>query len=204
MLHAETGVMLPLLVNRALANGLTGLEFLAGIPGTVGGAVVMNAGAWGKQISRYVSRISVLDRNGRLRVLKPKQLRFGYRRSAAQKGNYLIIEVVLRLRRGKARLIRERIGHFLKERQAKQPLGSPNAGSVFKNPPGKHAGKILEEAGCKGLRIGDAQVSPKHANFIVNLGEARARDVLKLMARMMTRAKIKLEPELKIMVKSNL
>jgi UDP-N-acetylmuramate dehydrogenase len=204
MAHAGAGAMLPLLVNKALNRNLAGLEFLAGIPGTVGGAVAMNAGAWGKEIGRYVVRVTVLDRFGRIRVLKRKQLRFRYRHSILQKGKQLIVEAVFRLRRGSRRLIRERIRDYLRHRRAKQPLGSPNAGSVFKNPPGKHAGQLLEAAGCKGMRIGDAQVSPKHANFIVNLGEARSRDVLKLMTRMMGRVKIKLEPELKIVVKSKL
>lgn len=204
MVHAGGGTPLPLLVNTAQRHGLSGLEFLAGIPGTVGGAVVMNAGAWGKAIGRSVVRVVVLDKAGREKVMRPAALRFGYRRSGLQSGKYLVVEVVLRLRRGRKRSIKARIKAFLKERQAKQPLGSPNAGSVFKNPPGKYAGKLLEAAGCKGMRFGDAQVSPKHANFIINLGEAKARDVLKLMTRMMERAKIKLEPELKIMVKSNL
>jgi UDP-N-acetylmuramate dehydrogenase len=202
--QAGAGALLPVLVSQSLARKLAGLEFLAGIPGTVGGAVVMNAGAWGKEIGRYVVRVTVLDRGGKLQVLNNRQLRFRYRQSSLQQGKYLVVEAVFRLRPGKKPLIREHIKKYLKERKAKQPLGSPNAGSVFKNPPGKHAGKLLEEAGCKGMRFGDAQVSPKHANFIVNLGEARARDVLKLMTRMMGRVKMKLEPEIKIMVKSNL
>jgi len=204
MVQAGAGSLLPVLVQQALARKLAGLEFLAGIPGTVGGAVVMNAGAWGKEIGARVARVTVLDRRGKLRTLKPSRLRFGYRQSALQKGDRLVVEVVFRLRPGRQRLIKAHISEYLKKRQGKQPLGSPNAGSVFKNPAGKHAGKMLEEAGCKGLRFGDAQVSPKHANFIINLGEAKARDVLKLMTRMMGRVKIKLEPELKIMVKSNL
>ncbi|MCU0641534.1 MAG: UDP-N-acetylmuramate dehydrogenase [Candidatus Margulisbacteria bacterium] len=203
VIHAGAGVLLPTLVARAGNEGLTGLEFLAGIPGTVGGAVVMNAGAWGKEIGRYLLRVTVMDRAGKIKVLKPGQLRFGYRRSLLQKGNYFLVEAVFRLRRGSRSAIKARIDRYLKERRAKQPLGSPNAGSIFKNPPGRFAGQILEAAGCKGLRVGDAQVSPKHANFIVNLGEAKAGDVLRLMTKMLGRAKMKLEPEIKIMVKSD-
>jgi UDP-N-acetylmuramate dehydrogenase len=162
----------------------------------------MNAGAWGKDLGRFVVRATVIDQHGKEKILKKNRLGFGYRKSILQKGKYLLVEAVFRLRRGKKRNIVERIKKYLTLRKEKQPLGIPNAGSIFRNPPGKHAGQLLEQAGCKGMRIGDAQVSVKHANFIVNLGEAKARDVIKLMTRMQRRVKRRLESELKIMIKS--
>ncbi|HVN66919.1 MAG TPA: UDP-N-acetylmuramate dehydrogenase [Candidatus Sulfotelmatobacter sp.] len=200
--YAGGGAPLGRVISQATGHGLGGLEFLAGIPGTVGGAAVMNAGAWGKEIGRYIVRVKVLDADGQESTLTKKQLRFGYRRSILQKGGYIVIEVALRLRPGKRSAGWKKLKEYLDRRRTSQPLGMPNAGSIFKNPPGKFAGRLLEEAGCKGLRIGDAQVSTKHANFIVNLGEAQARDVIKLMTKMQRRVKIRLEPELKIMVKS--
>jgi len=195
------GTYLSHLLQTLSTKGLGGLEFLAGIPGSVGGAVVMNAGAWGKEIGRYVKSVKVLEKNGKEKLLEGKQLKFGYRQSIFQKGKYILAEVVFRLRKKRPSLIRKKMQEFLMKRKKSQPLGVPSAGSIFKNPPGGFAGKILEEAGCKGWRVGDAQVSHKHANFIINLGEAKAREVLKLMTKMQKAAKVKLEPELKIMVK---
>ncbi|MDD5382893.1 MAG: UDP-N-acetylmuramate dehydrogenase [Candidatus Margulisbacteria bacterium] len=185
---------------------LGGLEFLAGIPGTVGGAIVMNAGAWGKEIADYVEQVLVIDRAGRQKILKRRVLGFGYRRSRLQGSRWILAQVVLKLRKKKRGLIRRKVRENLIKRKAAQPLGIPNCGSVFKNPKGDFAGRLIQEAGCKGMRIGDAQVSAKHANFIVNLGDARARDVIKLMTsvqkKVKDRFKIRLEPEIKIMVKS--
>jgi UDP-N-acetylmuramate dehydrogenase len=200
--YAGGGAPLGQLLAKANRQGLGGLEFLAGIPGTVGGAAVMNAGAWDKEIGRYIVRVKALDPAGREALLNKKQLRFGYRRSSLQKKPLIVLEVVLRLRKVRRSVSRAKSQKYLERRRAGQPLGMPNAGSIFKNPPGKFAGQLLEEAGCKGLRVGDAQVSNKHANFIVNLGEAKAHDVIKLMTKLQRRVKIKLEPELKIMVKS--
>ncbi|MDD5594269.1 MAG: UDP-N-acetylmuramate dehydrogenase, partial [Candidatus Margulisbacteria bacterium] len=206
VVQVGAGIFLPRLINILGRRGLTGLEFLAGIPGTLGGAAVMNAGAWGKEIGSYIDRVKVLDHDGNLLVLNKKELGFGYRRSILQGRKYVVAEVIMKLRAGAVRTIKEKIGVILEKRRAGQPLGIPNAGSIFKNPKGKFAGKLLEEAGFKGVRIGDAQVSVKHANFIVNLGEAKARDVLKLMTRMQNsvkrKFKVRLEPELKIMVQS--
>jgi len=206
IVHAGAGAALPKLLASLSRRGLAGLEFLAGIPGTVGGAAVMNAGAWSKEIGPYIERIKVLDKDGNVKVLENKDLDFSYRGSALQASHFIAAEVVLKLRKGKPGPIRKKITGFLEKRKINQPLGIPNAGSVFKNPKGKFAGKLLEEAGFKGMRSGDAQVSTRHANFIVNLGEAKARDVIKLMTRMQNtvwrKFKVKLEPELKIMVQS--
>ncbi len=206
VVRAGTGILLPVLLNILSRRGLGGLEFLAGIPGTLGGAVAMNAGAWGSEIGKFTEQVKVLANDSGLKTLDKKNMRFGYRHSVLQKGGQIAVEVVLKLRKGLPARIRKRILGILSKRKVNQPLGSPNAGSVFKNPKGKFAGRLLEEAGLKGARVGDAQVSVKHANFIVNLGEAKARDVIKLMTRMQNavkkKFKVKLEPELKIMVQS--
>lgn len=206
VVHAGAGIPLPKLLSVLSRRGLSGLEFLAGIPGTLGGAAVMNAGAWGKELGSYIEQVKVIDAEGNLKVLRKEQLGFSYRHSLLQAGRYVVAEVVLRLRKGTAGRIRKKIAAFLAKRKLNQPLGSPNAGSIFKNPKGKFAGQLLEAAGFKGMRVGDAQVSVKHANFILNLGEAKARDVLKLMTRMQNavsrKFKVRLEPELKIMIQS--
>ncbi|MFA4843342.1 MAG: UDP-N-acetylmuramate dehydrogenase [Candidatus Margulisiibacteriota bacterium] len=202
-LYVGSGVPLPKLVHYAVGKGLAGLEFLAGIPGSVGGAVAMNAGAWQKSIGAVISRVKVLDARGQEKVLSKKALHFSYRRSVLQRRKLIVTEVVLRLRRGKRPVMKKKVQEYLKLRAHRQPLGSPNAGSVFKNPPRKFAGQLIEAAGCKGWRVGDAQVSNKHANFIVNLGEAKAADIIKLMTKVQKAVKRRLEPEIKIMVKSN-
>ena len=203
---AGAGVLLPQLINWCMKKGLGGIEFLAGIPGTVGGAAVMNAGAWGKGIGNYIEQIKAVNPKGKEKIFEKKELRFGYRRSFLQGSNYLILEVRLRLKKKNRQKIKQEVAGYILQRKANQPLGIPNAGSIFKNPKGDHAGRLIELAGAKGMRIGDAQISNKHANFIVNLGEASARDVIKLITRVQRlvkeKFKIELEPELKIMVKS--
>ncbi|OGC11275.1 UDP-N-acetylenolpyruvoylglucosamine reductase [candidate division WOR-1 bacterium RIFOXYA12_FULL_52_29] len=204
LLYAEAGVYLPQLVQVALKRRLTGLEFLAGIPGTVGGAIVMNAGAWGKEISGSIDHVKALDKNGQEVVLTRKELGFGYRKSSIEKKGLIVVETAFKLKTGQVKAMREKINEHLAQRKLKQPLGIPNAGSVFKNQQKKIAGKLLQESGAKGLRCGDAQISEKHANFIVNLGEASSRDVLKLMTKaqkiVKEKYKVNLEPEIKIMV----
>lgn len=206
MVTVWAGCPLGKLIAFLRGKKLGGLEFLAGIPGSVGGAVVMNAGAWGKEIGRQVVRVKTIDAKGEIRSWSKKELAFSYRSSMLQRRPLVVFEVTLRLRTVQPALAREKIAAYLHRRKELQPLGSPNAGSVFRNPPGHSAGRLLEECGCKGCRFGDAQVSSKHANFIVNLGEARASDVLKLVTRLQNvvweKKKVRLEPEIKIMVKS--
>ncbi|MFH1347277.1 MAG: UDP-N-acetylmuramate dehydrogenase [Candidatus Margulisiibacteriota bacterium] len=203
---AGAGVMLPRLIQALAQKGLGGLEFLVGIPGSVGGAVVMNAGAWGEEIAKYVESVKALDRSGKETTLKKRKLKFSYRKSSLQGNHFIVTEVVLKLRKKKKKHIYKKLKEFLVNRRAGQPLGVPNCGSVFKNPKNDFAGRLIEAAGCKGMRIGDAQVSSKHANFILNLGDAKARDVLKLITAVQRKVKnefkILLEPEVKIMVKS--
>jgi UDP-N-acetylmuramate dehydrogenase len=202
------GMMLPRIMTFLAQNGLGGLEFLAGVPGTVGGAIVMNAGAWGKEVAKRVKEVVVVDRSGKKKILTKKELGFRYRRSRLQNGKWIVAEVVFSLTRRDKKKIREEMHDYLTRRKLAQPLGIPNCGSVFKNPTGKYAGQLIEAAGCKGIRYGDAQVSEKHANFIVNLGDAKARDVIRLITAVQKAVEgcfhIVLEPELKIMVKSPL
>lgn len=207
LVKVGAGITLPRLLGKLAGEGLGGLEFLAGIPGSVGGAVVMNAGAWGKQIGDSVVSVKVIDRQGRTKDLSKRKMKFAYRKSMLQGKKLIVVSVALKLRHKKKQLIYKKIREFLAQRRAGQPLGAPNCGSVFKNPHNDHAGRLIEASGCKGLRVGDAQVSSKHANFILNLGEAKARDVIKLMSLVQDRVKktfkILLEPEIKIMVKSS-
>lgn len=177
---AGAGIRLAQLVAVARDTGIGGLEFLAGIPGTLGGAVAMNAGAHGAAISDILREVTVMDRDGVISRRKPGNLGLGYRTSNLANWSMIVLGAVLTGYPEEKKVIAGRIKNYLTFRKKFQPLDYPNAGSVFKNPPGHSAGKLIEEAGCKGLRVGDAQVSEKHANFIINLGSATAEDVLNL------------------------
>ncbi|SHI58857.1 UDP-N-acetylmuramate dehydrogenase [Desulfofundulus thermosubterraneus] len=182
-LIAGAGAMLGVLAAAAQKSGVGGLEFATGIPGTVGGAVVMNAGANGSSMADLVQEVMVMDLSGELERRNAGELGFGYRTSNLLGSSLVVLEVTCR---GVARdpdQIRADMEQYLARRRASQPLSYPSAGSVFKNPPGKTAGWLIEQAGCKGMRQGDAQVSLVHANFIVNLGRATARDVQLLIHR---------------------
>jgi len=182
-------------------KGLGGLEFLAGIPGTVGGALAMNAGAWGKEIGPLVQEIRIVTGRGRIRDLGASQLRFSYRDLDLPRGS-VIVRAGIRLRRESPARVAQKVADYLKERKARQPLEYPSGGSVFRNPPHDHAGRLLEAAGLKGESIGGAMISPKHANFIVNTGGATAGDILRLMGlareRVLEQTGIALEPEIRI------
>ncbi len=178
---AGAGVSLPFLSQEAYKKSLSGLEFAAGIPGTIGGAAIMNAGAYGSSLAQVVSRITTLTEEGKFKIYSREELQFNYRTSILKNKNELVVEVVLLLKPGDPLEIRKAMDKNLREREAKQPLNLPNAGSVFKNPPGDSAGRLIEAAGAKGWRVGDAQVSEKHANFIVNLGKAKAADIIQLI-----------------------
>ncbi|RPI75506.1 MAG: UDP-N-acetylmuramate dehydrogenase [Desulfobacteraceae bacterium] len=201
LLKAGSGLDLTELLNFCKQKGRAGLEFLAGIPGTLGGAIVMNAGAWGSFIGDQVREVLLLECGGMKRQVSAAELKFSYRYTAIPPGA-IVAEVVLETTPGDPVKIGEQIKEILLKRKAKQPLEQPSAGSVFKNPSGFYAGQLIEEAGLKGSRIGDALVSPKHANFIVNAGQATAKDVLALIAliqeRVWTTRGIRLEPEIKV------
>ncbi|MGE5405794.1 MAG: UDP-N-acetylmuramate dehydrogenase [Candidatus Saccharibacteria bacterium] len=192
---AKAGTKLAELARKAAENGLSGLEFAEGIPGTVGGAVYMNAGAYDGQMSNVVKMVTVLS-NGELQDIKASDLGFGYRKSVFQAKHDLILEVEMMLSPGDPERIREKMKGFAHSRKEKQPLEFPSAGSVFKRPEGKYVGPMIEELGLKGYRIGDAEISTKHAGFIVNKGEAKAAEVLELISYIQSRVREKFSVEL--------
>lgn len=181
---AGAGISMARLVKETLQHNLAGLQWAAGIPGSLGGAVMMNAGAYGYNIGSYVTKIDVIEYIGCRRQISKAEADFSYRHSGLMGKPWVITKVELALQPQKAVTEEfQQMKDWLKERAAKQPLEYPSAGSVFKNPENSHAGYLVEMAGCRGMRIGDAQVSPKHGNFIVNLGNATACDVLSLIEK---------------------
>ena len=174
---AGAGAPLAVLARTAAGRGLAGLAFCAGIPGSVGGALVTNAGAHNHNLAEVVREVTVVDRAGRLKVLRGPELKFGYRTSVFKEEPLVAAQVRLELEEGDSGRIRREMAEYLALRRKTQPLDYPSAGSVFKNPPGYYAGRLIEEAGAKGLSRGGALVSPRHANFIVNTGGATAADV---------------------------
>jgi UDP-N-acetylmuramate dehydrogenase len=178
VLYAEAGVASPKVARFAAVHDLEGAEFLAGIPGTVGGALAMNAGCFGRETWEIVEKVLTVDRGGNLRERKPSDYQVAYRHVALMAGSEEWFAAAwLRLPAGDGALARQRIKELLQRRIASQPLGEPNAGSVFRNPPGNFAARLIEDCGLKGYRVGGAMVSPKHANFIVNTGGASASDI---------------------------
>lgn len=181
LLLAAAGSPLSELVSLAMREALTGMEFCAGIPGSVGGAIRMNAGAYGGEMKDIVESVNLLDASGEIHAALRDELPFAYR-SLDLPMETIIIGATIRLRRGEAEKITGRIRDIIEMRKEKHPLEFRNAGSIFKNPRDCPAGKLIEEAGLKGIGIGDAQISEKHANFIVNRGHATATDILRLVA----------------------
>lgn len=178
------GVLLGSVGTNASRAGLAGAEFANGIPGTLGGAVYMNAGAYGGQLADIVCETVCYDLDAKQVLhLDNEAQHFGYRHSVFMEKNYIILSATLQLTKDEPDAIRARMNDYLARRREKQPLEYPSAGSVFKRPEGHFAGKLIEDAGLKGLRVGGAEVSPKHAGFIVNVGGATARDVLELIER---------------------
>ena len=185
---AQAGAALAKVVAVSVINQLTGLEFCAGIPGSMGGAVWMNAGAFGREMKDVVTEVSFLDRGGQKKTRKREEIIFGYRRSVWPEET-IILAVQLTLEKGEGEQIRHRISEIIQMRQEKHPLEYPNAGSIFKNSPGVPAGRLIEEMGLKGKLCGDAEVSPRHANFIVNKGKATAADILALIGFIQDKAR---------------
>jgi UDP-N-acetylmuramate dehydrogenase len=201
-IRAQSGVLLSVLSRKALKAGLAGLEFASGIPGTLGGAIAMNAGAYGGEMKDVVDWVQVIDFDGKLYIYNNDELQFGYRTSYIQGKPLIVTEVNLSLAPGNLEESKAFISELTRKRQEKQPLSLPSAGSVFKRPEGYYAGRLIECAGLKGYRIGDAQVSEKHAGFIVNLGEATAKDVITLIETIKQKVKevagVELEHEIRI------
>lgn len=180
LLIAGGGLTIAGLLGFCRRNGLCGLEFMAGIPGTLGGAVFMNAGAYGMEIGSLVQDVLTVNADGTPAAIGRKDLGFSYRSSSIA-GGAVIYGARLRMQKGERERIAEAIASNLKRKKAAQPLDYPSAGSVFKNPPGDYAGRLIERAGLKGARIGGAMISPRHGNFIVNTGGAKASDILGLI-----------------------
>lgn len=201
LIKAGAGLPLGRLVEFAKKSGLSGAEGLVGIPGRLGGAVAGNAGAFGCEMKDMVNSVTVMGGAGEVRELPAAEIGFGYRRSDVPAGA-AIISVDLVLRRDDPGDVARRTEEYLREKKETQPIGRRSAGCVFKNPPGLAAGRLIDEAGCKGMRQGDIEVSGVHANFFVNAGEGTAEDFLRLMdavaARVKERSGVVLEPEIRI------
>lgn len=199
-LKTSCGVTVGKLIQEAGEHNLSGLEFLAGIPGTIGGALAMNAGAWGKNIGDLVENVQVMDYDGNVKTLDKREIKFGYRSSNLEK--FIILDARLKLAKRNKKEITRQIKKYLAHRRNTQDKSLPNAGCVFKNPSYKSAGRLIDLCGLKGKRVGGACVSGRHGNFIMNCGNASANDVLKLMGLIKKRVRNKfnviLEPEIKI------
>ena len=199
---AQAGAMLSKIANTAASNGLGGMEFAAGIPGSVGGAVVMNAGAYGGEMKDIIEKVYVLDENGAQLELDRDALDFGYRHSCIQKKKYIVTKVVLDLVPRDEAEIRSEMKELNEKRAEKQPLQYPSAGSTFKRPEGYFAGKLIMDAGLRGYQVGGAQVSEKHCGFVINKGDATAADICQLMRDVSDKVQaqfgVVLEPEVKM------
>ena len=201
VLEAGSAVLLSRLSNAALGRGLAGLEFASGIPGSVGGAVTMNAGAYGGEIAQALEEVTFLDEAGNIQTIPASACGFGYRKSIFSNGTYLILKARFRLEQGDPHAIKARMDELTAQRKAKQPLEYPSAGSMFKRPPGHFAAALIDQCGLKGLTVGGAQVSEKHAGFVVNRGGATCADVLDLVRqvreRVLQQTGVTLEMEVK-------
>ncbi len=178
---ASAGASLKKLCQTALENGLTGLEFAYGIPGTVGGAVYMNAGAYGGEMKHVVKEVTAVDSIGKLKTFTNEQLGLDYRKSVFTDSDYVILSATVELQAGDKAEIQAKMDDLMSRRRDKQPLEYPSAGSTFKRPEGTYAGLVIEQSGLKGYTVGGAQVSEKHANFVINKGGATANDIITLI-----------------------
>jgi UDP-N-acetylmuramate dehydrogenase len=198
--HSGCGVRINRLLNFFVKSGLTGLEFLSGIPGTVGGALAMNAGAWSRAIGDKLLDVTVMDYSGKVKTLSGNKIKFGYRSSPLSK--FIILEGTFKVSPARRSLVRAEIKGYLEKRKITQDLSRPSAGCIFKNPQGLSAGKLIDACGLKGKICGGARISDKHANFILNADKAKARDILRLIKLIQDKVRaeygIKLEPEVKI------
>lgn len=196
---AKAGALLSRVAMTAKENGLTGLEFAAGIPGSIGGGVVMNAGAYDGEMKQVVEAVRVIDREGQITTLDCDTMEFGYRTSIIKNRPYIVLEVVLQLAEGDPEQIGAKMEELSQLRRSKQPLEYASAGSTFKRPEGYYAGKLIMDAGMRGYRIGGAQVSDKHCGFIINTGKATAADIREVIEEVQERVKerfhVTLEPE---------
>lgn len=198
-LVSGAGVSLAKAAKTAMEEGLTGMEFASGIPGTLGGAIVMNAGAYDGEMKQIVKEVTVMDQEGNILVLDNETMEFGYRTSVIKNRPFIVLSAELMLQEGKREEIKAKMDDFAERRREKQPLEYASAGSTFKRPEGYFAGKLIMDAGLRGFSIGGAQVSEKHCGFIINTGNASATDISELIAEVQDRVKeqfgVMLEPE---------
>ncbi|MBM7614217.1 UDP-N-acetylmuramate dehydrogenase [Alkaliphilus hydrothermalis] len=178
---AQAGILLSTLSNKILKESLGGFEFASGIPGTLGGAVTMNAGAYGGEMKDVLKSCRVLDLDGNVLEFTNEELELGYRTSIIQQNGYVVLDVIMELVSEEYEVIKNKIGELTQQRTTKQPLHLPSAGSVFKRPPGYYAGKLIQDSNLRGAKVGGAQISELHCGFIVNAGDATAEDVLSLI-----------------------
>ena len=201
-IYAEAGALLSKTAHTVLEHGLTGMEFAAGIPGCMGGAVVMNAGAYGGEMKDIIASVTVLTKQGEEKKLRVEELDLSYHHSCIPQQEYLVLEAELALQPGKQEEIRARMEELKAKRNEKQPLEYPSAGSTFKRPEGYYAGKLIMDAGLRGFQVGGAAVSEKHCGFVINKEQASATDIYRLMQEVQQRVQqqfgVKLEPEVKM------
>jgi len=197
---AQAGALLSTVVKTAAKNGLSGMEFAAGIPGTIGGAVVMNAGAYEGEMKQIITKVTVMTREGEILELDNETMEFGYRTSIIKNRPFVVLSAVISLEKGDMASIQSKMDDFNNRRRSKQPLEYPSAGSTFKRPEGYYAGKLIMDAGLRGYRVGGAQVSEKHCGFIINVGNATAADISELMDEVIEKVEkqfsVTLEPEI--------
>ncbi len=186
---AQAGASMAQIARTAMEHELAGMEFASGIPGTIGGGVVMNAGAYGGELSQIVTQVNVVNSEGEIMELDNETMEFGYRTSTIRNNPFTVTEVTLRLEKGDRQQIRERMEELAARRREKQPLEYPSAGSTFKRPAGYYAGQLIMEAGLRGFQCGGAKVSDKHCGFVINTGNATAEDVRTLIREIQTRVK---------------
>ena len=200
-IRMQAGAQNAAVAKRALDASLTGFELAAGIPGTIGGAVVMNAGAYGGEMKDILKEVTVLDPNGMIRTIPAEELELGYRTSIIARKGYVVLEAVIVLKTGDPKEIKAAMDELKEKRVTKQPLEYPSAGSTFKRPEGYFAGKLIMDAGLRGFSVGGAQISEKHCGFVINKGNATAKDVTELMDEtkkiVMEKFGVALEPEVK-------
>ena len=200
--RADAGATLARVANFACQQGLAGLEFAHGIPGTIGGGVYMNAGAYGGELGSLCREVELMDREGKNHVLTHEQMDFSYRHSCLEETDWIVVSALLSLVPGKEETIRARMKELQAKRLASQPLNYPSAGSAFKRPQGGYAAALIDQAGLKGFRVGDAAISEKHGGFAVNLGKATAEDMKTLLKEVSEKVEaqsgIHLEPEIRV------
>ena len=200
-IRVQSGALLSAVANLALENDLTGFEFAAGIPGSFGGACVMNAGAYGGEMKDVLLSVTVLTPEGEFLAIPKEKLELGYRTSVIEKKHYMVLEAVIGLKEGDPKEIKILMDDLRQRRIDKQPLEYPSAGSTFKRPEGYFAGKLIQDAGLKGFQVGGAQVSEKHAGFVINKNHATASDIYELMCQVSAKVEeqfgVRLEPEVK-------